>query len=167
MKLSRNKLIFNLLGGGLPLIPAVLLGYVAFGCNLAIGSALKLYPSGIAGWLSSGLFDLWILPVMFLAGGILSFLSRYGGMVTMGMVIYTFVFPERPTTIYGFPPNLPPIPTCGLRQLFVTGPLILSLYFFVTFWVPLAGGMISLLGRSWSLPWRLSKDVKTSSPLPG
>ena len=155
-------MVFNLLGGGIPLIPAGLLWYVAVDCGL-FGPVARLIPGYVADWLSS---MLWVLPVMLLAGGILSFLSRYGGIVTIGTLVYTLLFPTPGLANYGLPANSPNI-ACGLPQLFVTGPLILSLYFLVTFWVPLAGGMISLLGRSWSLPWRLSKDVKTSSPLPG
>jgi hypothetical protein len=73
-----------------------------------------------------------------LAGGILSLLSRYGGLLTMTGV---WLFVASPPTLF----------------LFVASNVVITSSFEAGVWLAWAGATISLLGSSWTPPFGLPK----------
>lgn len=84
--------------------------------------------------------EAWITVWLVVAGGILSILSRYGGLLTIAGV-WTFLLAQPLRFLTGsLPPGSSP-----------------SYYYGEGFWLTWAGATISLLGGSWTLPFGLPK----------
>ena len=128
--------LFNIIGGILTLTSTVL-------------------PWRILDGIPRSIFEVWnfgfglalIIPFLILSGACLSVLSRYSGAVTiMGTIVYVASLPGE----IGLGSNAtPPASSFG-----------------VGYWTVWAGAIISLMGRSWSLPFfqkLLSDLVKSRS----
>lgn len=136
-----NKQIFNLSGGGLALISAAIPWYFAQFCGSLI--AVWLFQLPVLSWL--------ILSIV-LGGGVLSILTRYGGILSLAG---SFVFALTFSTSQLFTVNIGVSPTTAL-------PPCSSGFYGVSlgFWAAILGGALSLMGKSWTFPRRIPVQFK-------